>query len=122
MVIEGGALGGHHLGRDPDRVTGPGLTDQYALGPARSDRGGGDAAEADADPAYTDEFTVTGFYVEDVWYPKTSKSWGNRPEPDSLVSLEQLEIEFLPWKRPSKPYPDKDGKYVLILPALPPVT
>ena len=75
--------------------------------------------EADADPAFTDEFTVTGFHVQDVWHPKTSRSWGNRPAPDTLVSMEQLEIEFLPWKRPSKAYPDKDGKYVLILPTLP---
>ena len=76
------------------------------------------ASRADADPAFTDEFEVSGFYIEDVWYPKTSQSWGDRPEPNSLLPLDLVAEEFLPWKRPSKDYPDRDGKFVMVLPML----
>jgi len=74
--------------------------------------------EADADPAFTTEFQVNGLYIEDVWYPKTSQSWGDRPEPSSLIPLDLVGEEFLPWKRPSKDYPDRDGQFVLVLPVL----
>ena len=74
--------------------------------------------EADADPAFTDEFEVSGLYIADVWYPKTSQSWGDRPEPNSLLPLDLVAEEFLPWKRPNKDYPDRDGRFVLVLPQL----
>jgi hypothetical protein len=74
--------------------------------------------EADADPAYTDDFEVSGLYVSDVWYPKTSQSWGDRPEPNSLLPLDLVAEEFLPWKRPNKDYPDRDGQFVMVLPTL----
>lgn len=74
--------------------------------------------ESDADPAFTDEFEVNGFYIEDVWYPRTSQSWGDRPEPNSLLPVDLVAEEFLPWKRPNKDYPDRDGKFVMVMPTL----
>lgn len=74
--------------------------------------------EATADPAWTDDFTVTGLYVEDVWYPAISKLWGPSLPPDSLDPIEKLGIDFLPWRRPTARYPDKDGRFVLVLPTL----
>lgn len=74
--------------------------------------------ESDADPAFTTEFEVTGLYIEDVWFPRTSQSWGDRPEPNSLIPLDLVGEEFLPWKRPSRDYPDRDGQFVLVLPVL----
>ena len=74
--------------------------------------------EADADPAFTDDFEVSGLYISDVWYPKTSQSWGDRPEANSLLPLDLVAEEFLPWKRPNKDYPDRDGQFVMVLPTL----
>ena len=61
---------------------------------------------------------MSGLYISDVWYPKTSQSWGDRPEPNSLLPLDLVAEEFLPWKRPNKDYPDRDGQFVMVLPTL----
>jgi hypothetical protein len=71
---------------------------------------------ATADPAWTTDFTVTGVFVEDVWYPRISSIWGSSLPPDSLDPFTDLHIDYLPWRRPTHPYPDKDGKFVLVLP------
>ena len=42
---------------------------------------------ATADPAATDDFTVTHVYIEDVWYPYVSSIWGKSRPPDSLVPV-----------------------------------
>lgn len=74
---------------------------------------------ATADPAYTNDFAVTGLFVEDVWFPAISKIWGPSLPPDSLDPIEKLGIDYLPWRRPTHRYPDKDGRFVLVLPVLP---
>jgi hypothetical protein len=73
---------------------------------------------ATADPAWTDDFTVTHLFIEDVWYPRISSIWGESRPPDTLVPVKLMGEDYLPWRRPTHRYPDKDGKYVLILPVV----
>jgi hypothetical protein len=69
-----------------------------------------------ADPALTSSYTVTAVYIEDVWYPRHSNIWGDSRKPDVLVPVGKLPEDFLPWKRPQKKYPDKDGHFVIVVP------
>jgi hypothetical protein len=71
---------------------------------------------ATADPALTDQFTVTAVRIEDVWYPRYSKLWGYSRPPDALVPVGKLPEDFRPWKRPQARYPAKDGKFVIVIP------
>ncbi len=72
---------------------------------------------ATADPAFTKNYRVTAVYIEDVWYPLISKIHGASRPPDSLVPVSALPHDFLPWRRPvGGPYPDKNGKFVVVLP------
>ena len=74
--------------------------------------------EATADPAYTDRFTVTHVYIEDVWYPRISSIWGESRPPDARVPVDLLPEDYLPWDRPRVRQPDKDGRFVLVVPVL----
>ena len=67
------------------------------------------------DPAKGD-FTVTGLYVEDVWWPRPDTSWGPSPEPDTLLSVANFEHYFLPFRQRHEGGPDKNGKFVVIVP------
>ncbi|MEA2536154.1 MAG: putative peptidoglycan lipid flippase [Chloroflexota bacterium] len=71
---------------------------------------------ASADPAVTDQYTVTGVRIEDVWYPRFSTLWGYSRKPDALVAVGDLPEDFLPWKRPLGSYPKKDGNFVIVIP------
>jgi hypothetical protein len=71
---------------------------------------------ATADPAVTTKYTVIAVYIEDVWWPRHSNIWGDSRKPDSLVPVGKLPEDFKPWKRPQKKYPDKDGRFVIVLP------
>jgi hypothetical protein len=71
---------------------------------------------ATADPAVTTKYTVTAVYIEDVWWPRHSNIWGDSRKPDSLVPVGKLPEDFKPWKRPQKKYPDKDGRFVIVVP------
>jgi hypothetical protein len=71
---------------------------------------------ATADPAVNAKFRVLGIYAEDVWWPRISSIWGASNPPDTLVDVYDLDIDYLPWKRPRGTYPDKDGLYVLVVP------
>ncbi len=71
--------------------------------------------DATADPAAGD-FTVTAVNIEDVWYPRFSTIWGYSRGPDASYLVDDLSVDFLPWKRPRGSYPDKDGKYVVVVP------
>jgi hypothetical protein len=75
---------------------------------------------ATADPAYTDQFTVTHLAIDDVWYPRTSSIWGPSRPPDTFVPVEDLADDYLPWRRPTVRYPEKDGRFVLVLPVADP--
>jgi hypothetical protein len=71
---------------------------------------------ATADPAYTDDFAVTHVYVEDPWYPRVSSIWGRARPPNAIVPLRVLAREYLAWRRPAVRYPEKDGRFVLVVP------
>jgi hypothetical protein len=71
---------------------------------------------ATADPAVTSSFRVTHVNIEDVWYPRVSSLWGASRPPNSLVPVARLPEDILPWRRPDRRHPDKDGRYVLVLP------
>jgi hypothetical protein len=72
-----------------------------------------------ADPALTDEFTVTHLYVEDPWYPRVSSMWGRSRPPGARVSAKQLAAAYLPWDRAAR-YVEKDGRFVLVVPVVTP--
>jgi hypothetical protein len=72
--------------------------------------------KATADPALTDDFRVTHVRIVDVWYPRVSSIWGASVRPNTLVAVEKLPEDYLPWRRPLMRYPEKDRKFVLIMP------
>jgi hypothetical protein len=69
-----------------------------------------------ADPAVTSDFTVTHVRIVDVWYPRVSSIWGASVKPSTLIPVAKLKEDYLRWRRPLMRYPDKDGKFVLIVP------
>jgi len=75
--------------------------------------------EATADPATTDDFTVTHVRVSDPWYPRTSSTWGRARHPDARVAVADLAGSFLPWHRPTVRYAELDGRFVLVVPVVP---
>ncbi len=78
--------------------------------------------EATADPAYTNDFKVTRVYVSDPWYPDVSSIWGRSRPPNSAITVSALRADYLPYDRPGRQHPKRDGKYMLILPTLPALT
>ena len=78
--------------------------------------------KATADPAYSNDFKVTEAYVSDPWYPDVSSNWGVSRPPNSAVPVSALGEDYLPYDRPGRVHPKRDGLYMLILPTLPPVT
>ena len=72
--------------------------------------------KATADPAYTKDFVVTDVVIADVWWPRVSTIWGASNPPGTLVPFERLPEDFIGWRRPDVAYPDKDGRFVLVLP------
>jgi hypothetical protein len=72
--------------------------------------------EATADPARTDDFVVTHIRVLDPWYPRTSSIWGPAQRPGTRIAVARLADDFLPWRRPTVRYAEKDGQFVLVIP------
>lgn len=72
--------------------------------------------KATADPAFTSDYQVTHVYIQDVWYPRVSSIWGASRAPNALVPVGRLREDYLPWRRPTARYPEKDGKFVFIMP------
>jgi hypothetical protein len=77
---------------------------------------------ANADPAYDNGFKVKAAYIQDTWYPYVSTIWGASRPPNALVPVAALAEDYLPYARPRARYPKRDGKFMLILPVLPPDT
>jgi putative peptidoglycan lipid II flippase len=71
--------------------------------------------QATADPAATDGYTVTGLYVEDVWYNRLSSIWGWSNPPDTLVKVSDLPKDYKRYKEWTR-NPTRDGKYVFVAP------
>jgi hypothetical protein len=74
---------------------------------------------ANADPAVFDDATVTGTYILDPWYPRISSIWGPSDPPGTFQDASEMVRNFLPWKRPEGRYPDRDGKFLIVVPTIP---
>ena len=74
---------------------------------------------ATADPAYTSDFKVTKLFIEDPWYPDVSAIWGTSRPPNTTVPVAALDADYLPYDRPGRAHPKRDGRFMLILPTLP---
>jgi hypothetical protein len=72
--------------------------------------------EATSDPADPGPMTVTRLYVSDPWYPRVSSIWGESRGPNARITPNQLEEDYLQWRRPTGRYPAMDGQYVVIMP------
>ncbi len=73
---------------------------------------------ADADPTLFDDATVSGTYVLDPWYPRVSSIWGPSDPPGTFQDAKEMERNYLPWARPEGKYPDRDGKFLLLMPTI----
>jgi hypothetical protein len=74
---------------------------------------------ADADPTLFPDAVIEGTYVLDPWYPWVSSIWGPSDPPGTFQDLAEMKRNFLPWKRPEGTYPDRDGKWIVLIPTLP---
>jgi hypothetical protein len=87
---------------------------------------------ADADPALFDDAAISGAYVLDPWYPRVSSIWGPSDPPGTFEGLAELERNWPAyqgppgyesigpgWTRPEGAYPNRDGKFVVLLPTTP---
>ena len=74
---------------------------------------------ADADPTLFADAHISGAYILDPWYPWNSSIWGQSDPPGTFQDAAEMKRNFLPWKRPEGKYPDRDGKFIVILPTLP---
>jgi hypothetical protein len=74
---------------------------------------------ADADPSVFPDATVTGTYIYDPWFPLISSIWGPSDPPGTFQNLDELRRNFLGWDRPEGAYPDRDGRYIIVVPTVP---
>lgn len=70
---------------------------------------------ADADPTVFGDATVSGAYILDPWYPRVSSIWGPSDPAGTFQDAAEMERNFPPWKRPDGRYPDRDGRYVVLV-------
>jgi hypothetical protein len=71
--------------------------------------------ESVGDPTQFQEFSVTGIRVQDPLYPYGSGQWGPSPEPNSLLTPEQLATQFVV-REPRRWSSDLPAGYLLVLP------
>jgi len=87
---------------------------------------------ADADPTLFADAAVTGAYILDPWYPRVSSIWGASDPPGNFEDLAELERNWPAyqgppgyeqigpgWTRPEGHYPDRDGRFIVLMPTTP---
>jgi hypothetical protein len=74
---------------------------------------------ADADPRIFPDAVIGGAYILDPWYPRESSIWGPSDPAGGFQDRAEMERNFLPWKRPEGRYPDRDGRFIVLIPTLP---
>lgn len=74
---------------------------------------------ADADPTLFPDAVVEGTYILDPWYPWVSSIWGPSDPPGTFQDDAEMRRNFLPWDRPEGRYPDRDGKWIIVVPTIP---
>ncbi len=75
---------------------------------------------ADADPVIYVDAVVSGAYILDPWYPNDSRIWGPSDPAGTFQDTAEMVRNFLPWKRPEGKYPDRDGRFIVLIPTLGP--
>ncbi|HEX5015596.1 MAG TPA: hypothetical protein VFV72_15735 [Candidatus Limnocylindrales bacterium] len=75
--------------------------------------------KADADPTVIPDAVIEGAYILDPWYPWISSIWGPSDPPGTFQDLPEMKRNFLPWERPEGAYPERDGKWIVLVPTLP---
>ena len=84
---------------------------------------------ADADPILFPDAHIEGAYILDPWYPRVSSIWGPSDAPGNFEDRTELErnwpaLQGPPgyetigpgWTRPEGAYPDRDGRFVVLMP------
>jgi hypothetical protein len=71
---------------------------------------------ADADPTVFRDARISGLYILDPWYPRTSSIWGPSDPPGNFEDTDEMKRNFIRWSRPEGAYPDRDGMFVVVLP------
>ena len=74
---------------------------------------------ADADPAVFPDAVVSGAYILDPWYPWVSSIWGPSDPPGTFRDAAEMQRNYLPWKRPEGKYPERDGRFIAVIPTIP---
>ena len=87
---------------------------------------------ADADPKLFDDALISGAYILDPWYPRVSSIWGASDPPGNFEDRAELERNWPAfqgppgyeqigpgWTRPEGAYPDRDGRFVVLIPTTP---
>jgi hypothetical protein len=73
--------------------------------------------KADSDPLlFPKTFKLTGAYIVDPFYPRVSDIWGQTLGPDVFRNMTVMAHNYIGWKRPEGHYPDRDGKWLLVIP------
>ncbi len=81
--------------------------------------------QADADPRVFADATITGLYILDPWYPRHSSIWGQSDAPGNFETLAEMQRNWPVgtgrdgWTRPGGVYPERDGRFVVLLPTTP---
>ncbi len=88
--------------------------------------------KADADPTLFDDAVISGAYILDPWYPRVSSIWGASDGPGNFEDRAELERNWPAfqgppgyeqigpgWTRPEGDYPDRDGRFVVLIPTTP---
>ena len=86
---------------------------------------------ADADPLLFPDANVSGLYILDPWYPRFSTIWGQSDGPGNFENLAEMERNWPAyagppgyeavgpgWTRPEGFYPDRDGRYIILVPTI----
>jgi len=74
---------------------------------------------ANADPLVFDNAQYTGAYIIDPWYPRVSSIWGPSDGPGVLQDRSEMRRNYLAWRRPEGNYPDRDGRFIALVPTTP---
>ncbi len=73
---------------------------------------------ADADPTIFPDAHVTGAYIYDPWYPWVSTLWGPSDPPGTFQDEAEMERNYKRWIRPEGKYPDRDYKFIAVVPTV----